>query len=300
MGQESSQPVQVDDIDDSSYAASTEHKPSVADVLRVKTYLQSKLPPELVDGIIDDASYWPHSSVNFERPFTLPFFKDGRRVGDAMYMRTLPLGIRGTEGDFSFTEQDFMNGPSWLKKLRLGGPDDLSWSTPSLSYPCRKIEFQLWSHDQGWGGEHPGTYNASFTWFDTGIDKLPTPTFASDVVEWPSYLLRREDVDDAEAFRIQRDTTIPVIPLETTLQKNVAAKRQTTVHTIVWHFLDSFDKDSAEAKEAANMGRGPGTLDGKFVRRLQVGDCITLWVRARFPGWQNHVQKAEITVYWAV
>ncbi|KAJ8583494.1 hypothetical protein M405DRAFT_505634, partial [Rhizopogon salebrosus TDB-379] len=37
--------------------------------------------------IIEYASYWPHSSVYFERPFTVPFrhARDGMRIKDAVY-----------------------------------------------------------------------------------------------------------------------------------------------------------------------------------------------------------------------
>jgi hypothetical protein len=266
--------------------------------------LRSKLPPELIDRIIEDASYWPHSSVYFERPFTVPFghVRDGRSIEDAMYMRTLPLGIRGTEGDLRLLPKDFgHDGAACTAVLELGGPDDHSWSAPTLLHPCRKIEFQLWSHDQGWGGEseHRGTYNESYTWFDVGIEKFHTSSFANNIVQWPPYLLFREDLD-GEPFHIQRDITTPVIPSDTTLQKNVVAERVTTEHTIVWHFLDSFDKESVEAEEACKVGRGSATVDGKFVRSMQVGDCITLWARARFPGWENVIQKVKITVYWAV
>jgi hypothetical protein len=264
----------------------------------VKRYLKSKLPAELVDRIIDDASYWPHSSVYLERCLTVPMRGEGGSIEDVMYMRTLPLGIRGTDGDFNLLGEDFKDGSAWRKKLRLGGPDDLSRSTPTLSHPCRKIVFQLWSNDQGWGGEQGyGPYKASYTWFDVGIEKAQTSIFTNNTVDWPAPLLFKEEVD---AFRIQRDVARPFLPSDTTLQKNVMAEEETTEHTIVWHFLDSFDKESAEAIEADKLGRGPGSLDGKFVRNMQVGDCITLWARARFPGWKNHVKRAKITVYWAV
>ena len=113
--------------------------------------MRSKLPAELVDRIVEDASYWPHSSVYFERPFTVPLrhARNGRKVEDVMYMRTLPLGIRGTEGDLRFLPKDFgHDGAACTAVLELGGPDDHSWSAPTLLHPCRKIEFQLWSHDQ--------------------------------------------------------------------------------------------------------------------------------------------------------
>lgn len=260
--------------------------------------MQSKLPAELVDKIIDDASYWLHSSVYLERCLTVPVRREGGSVEDVMYMRTLPLGIRGTDGDFNLLEKDFEDGSAWTKELRLGGPDDLLYSTTTLSHPCRKIVFQLWSNDQGWGGERSnGPYKASYTWFDVGIEKAQTSIFTNNTVDWPAYLLFKEEVD---AFPIQRDVTKPFLPSDTTLQKNAMAIKYTTKHAVVWHFLDSFDKESAVAIEAGKLGRGPGTLDGKFVRNMQVGDCITLWARARFPGWENCVKKAKITVYWAV
>ncbi|KIH93717.1 hypothetical protein SPBR_04257 [Sporothrix brasiliensis 5110] len=48
------------------------------------------------------------------------------------------------------------------------------------------------------------------------------------------------------------------------------------------------------------LGRGAETGDGAFVRNLRVGDVVTLWAKARFPGWVNIVQRAQIDVYWAV
>ncbi|KAJ8586290.1 hypothetical protein M405DRAFT_883373, partial [Rhizopogon salebrosus TDB-379] len=255
-------------------ASSTVYQPSVADVVQLKRSLRSKLPAELIDRIIEDASYWPHSSVYFEHPFTVPCENagDGRMVSDAMYMRTLPLGICGTEGDLRLLPGDFgHDGAACTAALALGGPDDHSWSAPTLLHPCRKIEFQLWSHDQGWGGipERPGSYSG-YSWFDVGIEKSHTPTFAKNIVQWPPYLLFREDLDE-EPFHIQRDITTPVIPSDTTLQTNVVAKGETTEHTIMWHFLDSFDKESVEAEEACKVGRGSATVDGKFVRSMQVG-----------------------------
>ncbi|KAJ8592779.1 hypothetical protein M405DRAFT_19945 [Rhizopogon salebrosus TDB-379] len=126
--------------------------------------------------------------------------------------------------------------------------------------------------------------------------KLPYASLREQRCPWPADLLFREDVD-GEPFQIQRNITTPFLPPDTTLQTNVVTKRETTELIIVWHFLD---KESVEAKEAGKLGRGPATLDGKFVRSMQVGDCITLWDRARFRGWEPVIQKVKITVYWAV
>lgn len=46
-------------------------------------------------------------------------------------------------------------------------------SLPRGEYPCRKIVFTVKSGDQGWGGgAGRGTYNDSFTWFDTGLERV--------------------------------------------------------------------------------------------------------------------------------
>jgi hypothetical protein len=81
-------------------------------------------------------------------------------------MSTLPLAIRGTEGGHKLFPEDVNeDGAAWTAAQALGGPNDHSWPAPLLLQPCRKIEFQLWSSDQGWGGEpeHRGTYDGSYT-----------------------------------------------------------------------------------------------------------------------------------------
>jgi hypothetical protein len=48
------------------------------------------------------------------------------------------------------------------------------------------------------------------------------------------------------------------------------------------------------------MGRGSETGNGDFVRSLQIGDVVTVWARARFPGWANLVEELRVDMYWAV
>lgn len=49
-----------------------------------------------------------------------------------------------------------------------GSPDEF------LEHPCRKIVFSMRSRDQGWSGDRAnhGTYKASWTWFDAGLERL--------------------------------------------------------------------------------------------------------------------------------
>ena len=91
------------------------------------------------------------------------------------------------------------------------------------------------------------------------------------------------------------------MPAKHTLQRNVVARGTAKTHTITWHCMDSIDPDSEEAEEIQNAhGRGRATLDGRAVREMNIGDSIVVWVRARFPGWENIVEGMSIRVFWAV
>jgi hypothetical protein len=84
------------------------------------------------------------------------------------------------------------------------------------------------------------------------------------------------------------------------LQSNVMAFRITTEHVITWSWDDHINPDSTEAEALEAIGRGANTGTGEFVRNLRLGDVVTLWAHARFPGWVNHVEFAKIEVYWVV
>lgn len=37
-----------------------------------------------------------------------------------------------------------------------------------------------------------------------------------------------------------------------------------------------------------------------FERELEVGDCITVWIRAEEGGWTQTVERVEVTLFWTV
>ncbi|KAH7909758.1 hypothetical protein BJ138DRAFT_1136435 [Hygrophoropsis aurantiaca] len=226
-----------------------QYQPTVADIILVKKSLAS-LPIELIDGILDEASYWPHSSLTIAWRDSVPSQRRNSG-GDKMYMRTLPLAIYGTDINIALPA-----------RRQYGG-----------EYPARKVIFELWSKDQGWSNEiaNRGTYNGSSTWFDADVETLRH--FGSEH---------------------------PFLPSPTHLQRNIHAKNKVHHHTVVWHYLDSIEEGSTAAFEAEARGQGWKSLNGTFVRSLKVGDCITLWMRARFPTRRLDITKAKISVYWAV
>jgi hypothetical protein len=71
-------------------------------------------------------------------------------------------------------------------------------------------------------------------------------------------------------------------------------------HVIEWSWTDDIHPESPEAEKLTEEGRGKETGTGEFVRNLQLGDVITVWGKARFPGWSNHVNGVTVDIYWAV
>jgi hypothetical protein len=84
------------------------------------------------------------------------------------------------------------------------------------------------------------------------------------------------------------------------LQKNLTAVNTFQDHTITWSAEDNVDPKSPEGEALQDQGRGKSTLNGEFVRNLKVGDSITVWAKARFPGWSNIITDVKVDVYWAV
>ncbi|KAI5984742.1 hypothetical protein EDC04DRAFT_3149938 [Pisolithus marmoratus] len=276
------------------------YEPTVQDILNVRSYfllLRTPLPTQLVDTILDEAGYWAHSTVTVEYPACAN--ASNWDSADHMYMRTLPLAIPGTEGDFVFSPQE-------PKQIRLGTGPDLSLY--HRLHPCRRIVYDLWSHDQGWSSSPSKwhrTYWRSYSWWDASVETPQLDITSNSYISWPSLLVfadakELEATMDVSPMQFhQREQVRPHIPAGRVLQRNLHAVYETRHHTVEQSHVDGVT--SVEAQRALeNRGRGWLSADGNFVRNLKVGDCIVLWISARFPGWAMHAEKAKISVYWAV
>ncbi|TDZ35950.1 hypothetical protein C8035_v008375 [Colletotrichum spinosum] len=184
--------------------SSARYKPTPVDVIVVRIMLEkaTKLPPELLDLMFDQAEYWPHSESTFHRPYTNPRdcfcviggssaenklvlrcppigFVDYHKVGEAFKTATLPPkladGSAAIEPMGHLTNMEHVQSPS--APTREAGREYFEGSMsqpPALIHPVRKIVFKLRSRDQGWGGAHGdrGTYRHSWTWFEAGLEKF--------------------------------------------------------------------------------------------------------------------------------
>lgn len=223
--------------------------------------------------------------------------------------------------------------PSVFKKLA-------DYPTPRLVHPVRKIVFNLKSKDQGWvggaNGAHRGTFQGSWTWFEAGLERFDAsqvcePHCTADLrynspkspaPSLPLCALRPLEpeiepvpppqgsssssssnpdgnADDAEpTYRY----THPLGHRERwEIQRNRLAQRKFEDYQVTWRWDDDIDPESEQAVEQLDkIGRGKATGDGEFVKSLRMGDVVSIWGKARFPAWVNHVENVKVDIYWAV
>ncbi|KAK3311008.1 uncharacterized protein B0T15DRAFT_385346 [Chaetomium strumarium] len=312
------------------HAESPPHEPSITDVLVVKSMLNKalNLPPEIVNATIDLAEYWPHSTteVSFgESRVTARGGRIGGREADENYflLRSAPIGLqklgRRREGSLPIHRTPPKPQPPGEEF----SVDDFQAPEASplsmLAHPCRRIVFTIRSHDQGWGGDYHNrrTYENSWTWFEAGLERWcrtsPASTGAAEQQQasqdqsGPSLQLedlctvlpeveRKEEADDY-VFKH------PLLPREDLrIQSNRVADGDTQTHRVVWSYTDDIDpvRDLEAATRLKEQGRGAATANGRFVRDLKLGDVVTVWAKARFRGWANHVESVKLDVYYAI
>lgn len=331
----------------------TDYGPAPEDGIAVKNILMQtgNLPPEIADIIVDQAEYWAcsSSSINYVNELGEALrVRGGVGSGENVFLlRTLPLALNG----WSPSDENAWRRTARPRELQAEYPRErllnlVEGPRPSLQHPCRKIVFDIYSHDQGHGGEYgnQGTYRGSYTWFDAGLERFDmkagdapdspdqrdsttdTPTSAThaglekidksaegtshspgqkdSATDIPASHIRpiwppiaSEEVDPPRA-RYQHD----LLPApDHQIQCNKTAVRTTQHHHVEWRWDDDVnDPESLEAEELENAGRGRLTANGEFVRNMKLGDIVTVWARARFPAWQNNIEKVEVKVYWAV
>ena len=132
------------------------------------------------------------------------------------------------------------------------------------------------------------------------------PSDAGDLVSNPdiftlqTILPRTTATKDTETQEMSYHYDHSLLPDNRTLQKNVKCGGNTKEHVVAWSFDDCIEPESEEADHLEAQGRGRATGSGDIVRSLGVGDVVTVWAKARFPGWMNVVEEVKMDVYWAV
>ncbi|KAI5467962.1 hypothetical protein BGZ63DRAFT_372621 [Mariannaea sp. PMI_226] len=322
------QPQEKDDFGD---APNKSYAPSPTDIFVVRAMLvkTSNLPADIVDLIFDHAEYWAHSSneIDYTAEHQSPMCVQATSPAQNKFiLRSFPVGLRCTHHEKDLAEElawdtvevkplpppEREHDAAYFQKLA-------SYPTTRLNNPVRKIIFSIRSHDQGWGGErgNPGTYMGAWTWFEAGLERFdadqtcdPQCTYdirykseSTRAPPLPLCALRplypdvERDPEHPDRFRyhhpLMRDEKHEIV-------RNRTASRNWEDRVITWRWTDHFKRDSEEAmKRDMEQGWGPETMDGEFVRSLKMGDVVTVWAKARFPGWANHIEKVKIEIFWA-
>ncbi|KAK1826905.1 hypothetical protein QBC39DRAFT_315943 [Podospora conica] len=307
----SNQAVEVD-----SDAPRGDYLPTYTDVLVVKCLLAVphgySLPPEVVDIIVDHAGYWAHTTSEVKFGDDIHTMKAiTQHIEDELLLRTPPLGFPRWPTQTTTTIQPDTiptHPPTPNPPAEPFPPETFQTliGAPILAHPCRKIVFTTRSRDQGWGGSRAdkGTYNHSWTWFEAGLERWcrrspsspeETPTLdLHDLSTQQPRVVTTTDTESAAAFHHD------LLPSEGWIvQRNLTAIDEVAEHRVEWSWTDDV-ADEAGALALAAKGRGKGTGDGVFVRELRLGDVVTVWAKARFPGWVNYVESVKVEVYWAV
>ncbi len=110
----------------------------------------------------------------------------------------------------------------------------------------------------------------------------------------------RDESGFEHRFRsVRSDFDLPKCAPQNTIQRNDGLSGKKNVHHVVtWRYDDVDESKSIDADEIV---RHTGSLvNGDFVRKLEVGDCIALWVRGRRGNWETMVDRVQMHVYWAV
>ncbi|KAK1590937.1 uncharacterized protein LY79DRAFT_196566 [Colletotrichum navitas] len=255
-------------------------------------------------------------------------FRDFKKVGAAFKTAPLPPksgdGSPVTEPLRSLTLLEPMSSPT---EMTSEAPREYFTGSmerpPMLTNPVRKIVFKIRSRDQGWGGgvADKETYRGSWSWFEAGLEKFDKDRKCdgSCKASAPAQELQSENISDGEEPTLCTcglQSIYPPVeqlphgelayhhhmhPLENLkIQNNKTAHRLFLNHEVVWSWSDDIHPNSPKADQLVEMGRGRGTGTGKFVRSLKLGDVITVWGKARFGGWANHIESVKVEIYWAV
>lgn len=245
--------------------------PTYKDVCHARALLKSlSLPTELVLQILDYAQYWPVHEFS---------------GSISRQLRAETRHFRPCVANLCFETAIFDN--VICADIRSSGER------------CRvkSIEFDIVSRDQGWTSENTqGTFDTT-SWTEVSImrDTIGEPNRSAPILR-----LRGVPIDCPASFQeglvdqergwelVKRPECASIGPQDGEgpfawyLQGNCVAVGNRE-YRICW------TEDGCRGNAGSGAGEG-------FVRELRDGDWILVWARAKYPGWQCHVDSVKITV----
>ena len=322
-----------------SLHTTTQHfRPAVVDVLRLRKYLllasSNRLPIHLIDEIIDHAEYWVCAFASKNSSLVA---RGNTNYSDVLVIRTPPicsLSTFGSEHDELGLPEPTLKHPARKIVFTIRSHDQ-GWSgeprdtrgTYRNSYtwfdaqidkqfrpiphdaPLSSVPWELSSTRflEAWPDHKHQTDEGTQQEGDEQVHTRPNPA-AGGALEArgqnPSQQAPpgqgKHSAGDTElaAPRLFSNAFLQNHKYE--IQYNHQAHRETVEHKIEWRWTDDTPEEGPEADALRAAGRGVATGDGRFVRELRLGDCVSLWAKARFPAWENYVESALVEVYFAL
>lgn len=308
--------------------------PTMLDVIKLRHLLSMKLPTEIIDMIIDQAEYWPHTTsvldmttrtyhdhmhygsyrrtpkAKWNRRSTTP---ESRRewMEKGFVLRTPPLGIRCIQGEYSgrkgAASLSLSSFPPLRKTRKVKENEEMpDWLPPRGRNPARAIIFEISSREERLYS-NAVLWHSSKTSFEASVDKIilpPKPPTSSpqplcwtaDAATTTRYLQNpfTKDTHNYSFQPRQSSSPNPTLNQAFPVLWNRTAQNRKCV---VGYRFDDTTPYSAEKERFLS-----GEIVRGFLHSLREGDSIALWARA----WEgagpccNVVDRVKIHVFWAV
>lgn len=313
--------------------------PSMLDVIKVRHFLSSKLPTEIIDVLLDLAEYWPHTSSILD--MTTRVYHDHMRYGsygkgpktwwhnrsstpemrrewkeNGFVLRTPPLGLRCLQTD----NRKKTLGQSWptssLKNENNDhGLDD--WLPPRGKYPARAVLFEILSREER-ATDHPsaapGYRPDSRTLFEASVDRIvlppsnqkPTPRSHSQphsqLINWTP------EAATTKSYLLNpltKESPYTFLPRRSSSDDSGLNQ----VFPVFWNrtaqnrkFVVAYRYDDTASFSVERERYLSASIVRGFVRSLREGDSVVLWARARegVGPCCNVVDRVKVHVFWAV
>ncbi|CBX98218.1 hypothetical protein IAQ61_010315 [Plenodomus lingam] len=243
--------------------------PTYKDVCHARALLRTlDLPTELVLQILDYAQYWPVYEYSSHIP--------REASAETRHFRPCVATVCYEAAIFDNVIYD---------DIRKSGE----------RCQVKSVEFEVVSRDQGWTSQNTqGTFETT-SWTEVSImrDTTGKPHRSCNftlegIYDSPASLHARLADQERDWELVKRPESASMGPQDGEghfawyLQGNCVAAGNREYHV-------SWTGDGFQGNEGSGTGEG-------FVRELKDGDRILIWARAKYPGWQCHVDYIKIVV----
>ena len=305
--------------------------PTMLDVIKLRHYLSTRFPTEIIDVIVDLAEYWPHTSSILD--MTTRVFHDHMRYGShgrgpktwwhnrsstpemrrewrdvGFILRTPPLGMRCVQSDDP--RKGYVRSllaPS-KKRYKKGKAEFLDWLPPRGKHPARAIWFEILGREER-PSDLSGYRTNPRTSLEASVDNIRLPKDkrlpAREPLHWTTEAATTKSYHRNSLDTKEKELQYTFVPR----QSSSANPALTQAFPVFWNRGAHNRKSVVAYRYDDTIPYSPekerflsGDIVRGFLRSLREGDSIALWGRA----WKgegpccNVVDRIKIHIFWAV